>query len=390
MKKAFTTNYFIWAFLSALLMVQLSCSQKKSSQTTEGLISLTEEDLLEKRDVLLSSLIDSLEIIRLENADDAYLKIGNVVVSDNYIALISYMEKPTKLFKRSGEYIGNIGNYGQGPGEYTFLYNVLFDENNGRIHVGLYNSNHLMTYNLKGEYIASEQIPLAFTVRKGAYYLDRENDRISVINMPFDGMDSIFCYTQNFKGEPMGLISSENYGIQPDYSSEIYVDQTYGKFNFHIQNYGRAKQDTLFCYDYLNNKLIPLLTMFFPIKIGRYHVSYLDLPRHYSIITENYDEEFEGKKQSLIMVDKKNKESYRVNLINDYLGNIKIKPSHLKRNLKDGYYTQWYEPEQLQEIITQALEDTSLSSESKKYLTALNNSLDTNDNTIILLGRLKQ
>lgn len=390
MKIVFTTNYFIWVFLSALLMVQLSCSQKKSSQTTEGLISLTEEDLLEKREILLSSLIDSLEIVRLENADDAYIDIDNVVVSDNYIALRSNKGKPAKLFKRSGKYIGNIGNRGQGPGEYTLLYNVLIDENNGRIHVGLYNSNHLMTYNLKGEYIASEQIPLAFTVRKGAYYLDRENDRIGVVNMPFDGMDSIFCYTQNFKGEPMGLISSENYGIRPDYSSDIYTNQTSGRFNFHIKNYSRAKQDTLFCYDYLNNKLIPLLTMLLPIKAGTYYVSYLDLPRHYSIITENYDEEFEDKKQSHIMVDKKTKESYRVNLINDYLGNINIEPFHLKYNLKDGHYIQCYEPAQLQEIITQALEDPNLSNDSKKYLTALNNSIDTNDNTIILLGRLKQ
>lgn len=390
MKKVFTTNYFIWAFLSALLMVQLSCSQEKSSQATEDLISLTEEDLLEKRDVPLSSLIDSLEIIRLENVDEAYTDISRVVVSNNYIALISYNLRPAKLFKRSGEYVGNIGNRGQGPGEYPSLYNVLIDENNGRIHVGSYDSNQLMTYNLKGEYIASEKIPLAFHVRKGAYYLDRENDRIGVVNMPFDGIDSIFCYTQNFKGEPMGLISSENYGIGPDYSSEIYTDQRSGKFNFHIQNFGRAKQDTLFCYDYLNNKLTPLLTMFFPIKVGRYHVSYLDLPHHYSIVTENYDEEFEDKKENLILVDKKTRESYRVNLMNDYLGNLKIKPSHLIYNLKDGYYIQRYEPEQLQEIITQALEDTNLSSDSRKYLTALNNSIDTNDNTIILLGRLKQ
>lgn len=390
MKKVFTTNYFIWIFLSALLMVQLSCSQKKNSQTTEDVISLSEEDLLEKRDILLSSLIDSLEIIRLENVDEAYTDIGNVFVSDNHIAIRSHKGGPAKLFKRSGEYVGNIGNRGQGPGEYTFLYNVLIDENNGRIYVGLYNSNQLMTYNLKGEYNASEKIPLAFTVRKGAYYLDRENDRIGVINMPFDGMDSIFCYTQNFKGESMGLISSENYGIRPDYSSEIYADQRSGRFNFHIQNFGRAKQDTLFCYDYLNNRLTPLLTMFLPVKEGRYHVSYLDLPWHYAVITENYDEEFEDKKENLILVDKKTRESYRVNLMNDYLGNIKIKPSHLIYNLKDGYYIQRYEPEQLQEIITQALEDTNLSSDSRKYLTTLNNSLDINDNTIILLGRLKQ
>ncbi|KAB4119302.1 6-bladed beta-propeller, partial [Bacteroides uniformis] len=66
----------------------------------------------------LGDLMESYEIIRLENRDEALIKTYpfGIFASDNYILLNPDAISPIKLFTRKGQYVADIGGIGQGPG----------------------------------------------------------------------------------------------------------------------------------------------------------------------------------------------------------------------------------------------------------------------------------
>lgn len=71
-------------------------------------------------DVSLSKVVEELELIRLENKEEALSKthLCSIDISDNYLLIIQDGVLPVQLFTRSGSFINNVGGVGQGPGEY--------------------------------------------------------------------------------------------------------------------------------------------------------------------------------------------------------------------------------------------------------------------------------
>ena len=66
----------------------------------------------------LSYFADELQIVKLDNRDEALVPVRNVIVSDNYILVWGKDQTPFKLFDKSGKFLANVGAFGQGPGEY--------------------------------------------------------------------------------------------------------------------------------------------------------------------------------------------------------------------------------------------------------------------------------
>lgn len=67
----------------------------------------------------LSYLTEKIQIVKLDNRDEAL--VGGWVrttVTDNYILISNKKQTPFRLFDRKGNFITNIGTYGQGPNEY--------------------------------------------------------------------------------------------------------------------------------------------------------------------------------------------------------------------------------------------------------------------------------
>ena len=73
-------------------------------------------------DLLLSYFVEDLQMVRLDNRDEALVGKGRVSVSENYLLVAKSSNVPYKLFRRDGSYVGNVGSIGQGPGEYTMIY----------------------------------------------------------------------------------------------------------------------------------------------------------------------------------------------------------------------------------------------------------------------------
>ena len=80
------------------------------------------EQMGDTLDMSLSSLVEDLYVIPLDNRDEALTKGENPHVTENYILIRPWSGEAAKLFDKEGRFICKIGDFGQGPGEYQNLY----------------------------------------------------------------------------------------------------------------------------------------------------------------------------------------------------------------------------------------------------------------------------
>ena len=86
------------------------------------------ENLSDSIRIPLSQLVEDLEIIRLENKDEAYVRNTSIRISENYILLHSSRNMPFKLFDRKGKFVCDIGSVSRLPGGYSQIYDFQLDE----------------------------------------------------------------------------------------------------------------------------------------------------------------------------------------------------------------------------------------------------------------------
>ena len=129
----------------------------------------------------LSYFADELQIVKLDNRDEALVPVRNVIVSDNYILVWGKDQTPFKLFDKSGKFLGNVGAFGQGPGEYQLIYDAQIDEAGGRIYLLPWNARSLLAYDLKGQAVQNMNLIFGLPV-------SRSNDSFHItFFQQFDG-----------------------------------------------------------------------------------------------------------------------------------------------------------------------------------------------------------
>ncbi len=104
----------------------------------------------------LSDISGSVELVQLEmnpnflfNEDN----ITNLIVTDEFISF--YSSAGLLKYSREGKFLGRIGNFGRGPGEYQLLKNYFYDETENTF-VGYENWTHeLQFYNSEGRFLRS-------------------------------------------------------------------------------------------------------------------------------------------------------------------------------------------------------------------------------------------
>ena len=141
---------------------------KRILTSTGTLISCDLKALKDTVDIPLSYLTEELQIVKLDNRDEAL--VGGWVrttVSDNYILISNKKQIPYKLFTRDGKFITTIGAYGEGPNEYANTYVEQLDEAHDRIYILPWQSNKLLVFDLKGN--PQPSIPLCLRVPKGQF-----------------------------------------------------------------------------------------------------------------------------------------------------------------------------------------------------------------------------
>lgn len=353
-----------------------------------------ELDLLKDTvDLPLSYWVENVQIIRLDGSDEALVGMGPVYVSDNYIMVGRHQSTPCKLFRKDGTYIGNVGSIGQGPGEYTMVYDAQIDEKAGHIYLLPWNAKSIYVYSLEGEYL--KDIPLNkkyedLVVPKGLFKVDAEKNRVAMVLLPFDYLP-VVAWIQDMEGNVLHEVKDDHLKLKPDFSNEVLSTKYSENLDVQIFTFWEMKKDTLYHLKMDNGELSPRFTMDFGKRDIMMH-TYHEFCRHYlgtlTVPKQVGDNMYSATNETYFMVDKETKKGTFFRVRNDFMDGSLI--PHMPWHFKEGYYTELFEPSILKERIEKSLkENQRMEPERREYWEKLFSSIDEDDNNYIFVGNLK-
>lgn len=318
----------------------------------------------------LSQLVDSFEVVQLENTDGALMKSGPTTISNNYIGIHNFNDTPYKLFNRKGKFIRDIGSFGQGPGEYQMLYDDQIDEKNDRIYLLPWTTRKILVYDLKGNYL--NEIPLPYMVSKGQIFVDTSHKQVSIINISFNNTDNPVAWLQDFEGNIIHVIKASYLQQEPDYSNEITSNKSGNSKigDFYISPV-LPTVDSLYYYHSSENRFHPVFTATYGSDIIPVHFLY-EFSKYYMVelLGQSTDPNYTMSPDKRIIVDKETLKGGYCKIEIDQLGGIPFKG--FVSFFRYGYFVENIEPTILLEQIKAKLADsTQLSAIEKEQLNNL-------------------
>ena len=337
-------------------------------------------------DLPLSYFVEDLQMVKLDNRNEALVGKGRVSVSENYLLVAKSSNEPYKLFRQDGNFVGTVGSIGQGPGEYTMIYDVQIDEKSGRIYMLPWNATSILVYDLQGKF--EKNIPLnkkyeKLRVPKGRIKVDAENNRIGVVLLPFDYLP-VVSWVQDMEGNVISETSTEHFKVAPDFSNEVLSMKATDELSVQITG---LKDGPIHHLDMDKGSLRPVFWVDKGNKELQIH-SYNEYPYHYggviaSILRIN-ERQTTSTDPKDYLVDKQTGKGCFYRLYNDWLGDA---PTWLEG--LDGYYTLNIEPGELLDLLEKVLkENTSLDAERRKKLEEMKASIDEDENNYVFVGKL--
>ena len=352
----------------------------------------------------LGDLMETYEIIKLENRDEALVKTYpfGIFVTDNYILLNPDAIFPIKLFTRKGQYVADIGGIGQGPGEYKTIHSCMIDEKQKRIYLGAGRANKILTYDLKGNYLSDEAIHFKEIVHKPCIWMDHDKKHVTVVGLPFSenensnfAISNNVCWVQNREGDIVHRIPVNHYGLIGDYSNGLVACRNVDAISFSIfeDPMLRTRPDTLYHYDAVKNIITPCFTIDHVVSENQSACTVLyETSRSYWAQVTLYPNNLSSSVSSVrlpafnVCVSKKDGNVWRIDRFTDPLLGL----SYLFLAMKNGYVCISYDPLELMDALDKVLTQTDLEPDVRKRATDLRNSLHENDNDILIIGKLKQ
>ena len=358
---------------------------KKVTLPTGDLIVCDLAKATDTLDVPLSMLTEELQIVPLDNRDEAL--VGGWVrttVSDNYILVSNNRQVPYKLFGRDGKFICTVGSFGQGPNEYQLTYAEQLDEAHNRIYIMSWNAEKILVFDLKGN--PQPYIPLNTRVPKGKFRVNTADSTVIVTKLPFEGSPEV-VWVQDMHGNRKQSIAPGHLMVPRDFSNEVMDARNTSAYDVMLLTImPEAKQDSLYHYNLEKNRLEPRFTTLFTGEKIPWH-GYTELPHHFigdgSFPVRVSATTFQGSAPAYYIVDKTTLKGNFMRLKNDFL-HISAWPS-----FSNGYYTANMEPMALKEQLEEALKEENLDESVQARIKACLSSLDENGNNVILLAKLK-
>jgi len=392
----------LFLYLPAILLFLLFSCGKNRKQATLGKLDVVAErvmvanseliscDLTKLKDTVdipLSLFIEGLQMVKLDNRDEALIGFTFITVSNKHILVRNIRQNPYKLFNIDGEFITTIGSYGQGPNEYLNVYDEWLDEETGQIFILPWSSNKLLRFDLQNNPL--EPIPLKYRVPKGQIFINSKESTVSVFQLPFEGIP-VVAWTQDFEGHMIDSIPSGHLALPRSFNNEVYSNKNGKAFDCSLFNFEERRHDTLYHYNIAENRLEPKFTLDFKERPWKIH-SYQELPHHFlgQITVEKKISEHMSVTEypSKYIVDKRTLKGGFYRLYNDFLGGIPMEWA----SFYNGYYFWNVDPGELKELLTQHLEHRKdLSNSEHKKLIDLRDSIDENDNNYLFYGKLRQ
>ena len=298
-----TTAYLMKSFTSYIIVsafVFCGCSttekQKPFGEEADSLAMINLSDNVTKvESLLLSEAISDVQVVPLETTNESLLaSIQNVQVTDDDIWIIPYEDQRLYRFSRSGKFLNFVGRIGQGPEEYTQLYDYFIDEKKKEVYcVTIYQG--VQVYDFDGKYKrrpTNKLLGYMFSCAIGPFLLFDNHIFISQhtqvekpINNPVDSLwsvalvDSAFQKKKLFKnpvhiGKEELLVGRrgkaetwENVNYLREWSStlESYANQFTLKF---------PDTDTIYQYNLDSQEFIPLYMIESKEEKGDYELTH--------------------------------------------------------------------------------------------------------------------
>jgi len=351
------------------------------------LISCDLTKLKDTVDIPLSLFIEDLQMVKLDNRDEALIGFTAITVTDEHFLVRNTRQNPFKLFNSEGKFLTSIGSYGQGPNEYLNVYDEWLDEETGQIFILPWSSNRLLRFDLQNNPL--EPIPLRYRVPKAKIFVNSKESTVSVFRLPFEGFP-VMAWTQDFEGNMIDSITPGHLALPPSFNNEIYSNKNTAAFDCSLFNFEEGRRDTLYHYNITENRLDPKFTLDFKDRPWKIH-SYSELPHHFLgevTVEKKLSEQMSVTEYpSKYIVDKRTLKGGYYRLYNDFLGDIPMKWA----SFYNGYYYWNVDPGELKELLSQQLDQNSeLSDSERNKLTGLRDSIDENDNNYLFYGKIKR
>lgn len=349
---------------------------------TPGGDTVTVCDMTRVRDTFdlpLSALFSDFDIVDLPEDDAALVAEGHVSVSEHYVGMYSSRAGEYRLFDRNGTFLGPISSRGQGPDEYPgVICDSFIDEAGGRVYLLSWMARRVLVFDLQGR--AQRHIPMARRAPKSRMRVDARRGRLTVAALPFSEDDPV-CWEQDFEGNVVREVAAGHLAVAPDYSNEVDAAQNTEAMDVSLFSWG-ARPDSLYHFDRDAGRMQPVFAAQFGMDGVKKH-DYMELPDHYAVRVAS-DDSYSG--ASLAMIDKRTLRGSHVRLRLDMLGGI-AGPEWADFNR--GYYIANMYAHELKRQLEAALASAGLSPEMREKLQKLNSGLGEDDNSVVLLGKLR-
>ncbi|MDE7460651.1 MAG: 6-bladed beta-propeller [Paramuribaculum sp.] len=340
--------------------------------------------------LLASELMDDLEIVKLENTDEALVGGGSIWVNDSRI--IIYDGKAIKQFDRSGKFLGNIGAKGQGPGEYSIApYYITVDEAAGRIYLLEYAATNLKIYDTTGVYVGS--IPFPEKVHKGFFRIDNEKGLLTVASLRFSGMSQLGpVWVQDFHGNVVSSVNRPEIAVEPDYSNEVYGGTTADGNGFTYSLF-RVIPEADSLYVYADSCFRPDFTFDFGDKIPMHTLQ--SLPQFYVVIgygapVQTGEGSYQLPHLTPFVIDRYTLRGAPAVLMLDNLGTLTMDRGWSDHQNAE-YFSWCIDPGDLLDCLEAAPESHPLANEEgMKRMRDLKETINLDDNNYIIIGKWKR
>jgi len=353
------------------------------------------EKLTDSIRIPLSQLVEDLEIVRLENKDEAYVRNTSIRVSDNYILIHSNRNMPFKLFDRQGKFVCDIGSVSSLPGGYSQIYDFQLDEAHNRIYLMPWNATELKVYDLQGH--VQPSIPLnspdekPWELPKSIFHVDGGKQEVTVFTLPWENNPRM-VWVQDFQGRVLKEQAPTPFNLTNTYNYEIHHNYNTPYFDFSLLDFAPQKEDTLYHYESATNRLLPAFTLHFPEGKIQIH-DHQELPTCFIGTIIGRMEEVgltttETRDHIDFIVDKRTLRGGRYQVYNDFWGNT---PVYWLDESRHGYYARNLSPVMLKTNLEESLRRSDLTPAIRQKVMHLLESIDVErDNNYLMIGKLKQ
>lgn len=247
----------MWKILILLIVLFYSCDGRKETVLSKGLPYLIdiEQCMATERAVKISDIADTVEYIELKTPEDIVISVAfDVIPIDDY--WIIHSRDGVFKFTNKGQYLTTFGRRGQGPSEYSGIFNVDVDHVKKEIVINAYEK--LLFYDLDGNYLRMER-------KEETMFRVSTSDSILWISDMGTNADKYIGFAINPQSEVIDSIPSPYYGKESqDGGGGLRIAMIYKAFYRYkdtLYMKGKELNDTIYQLSGTNRKLYAAFNM---------------------------------------------------------------------------------------------------------------------------------